>query len=232
MRLSVCTLVYLAVIQAAAGLKSTPAFATTNQGRNSRSSSATARQLTGSGVELEPYQIVGPVIILIAGIVGTTLIANKNDSPENEIKPIYTSGFVNKPSPAPEPTPELALAPAPATITVEKAIEPAPAPAPKTAPVAVAAPAPAPKADAGEKVAELRKGVANRVDKDVPQKQLLKRSSSDEVKVTTNSEQAETSFTDTESSSTSRRKSGGKRRFLVRVAKKVLMPWRKWKNIE
>ena len=98
--------------------------------------------------------------------------------------------------------------------------------------VAVAAPAPAPKADAGEKVAELRKGVANRVDKDVPQKQLLKRSSSDEVKVTTNSEQAETSFTDTESSSTSRRKSGGKRRFLVRVAKKVLMPWRKWKNIE
>ena len=205
MRLSVCTLVYLAVIQAAAGLKSTPAFATTNQGRNSRSSSATARQLTGSGVELEPYQIVGPVIILIGGIVGTTLIANKNDSPENEIKPIYTSGFVNKPSPAPEPTPELALAPAPA---------------------------PAPKADAGEKVAELRKGVANRVDKDVPQKQLLKRSSSDEVKVTTNSEQAETSFTDTESSSTSRRKSGGKRRFLVRVAKKVLMPWRKWKNIE
>lgn len=221
MKFPVSTLLCLALVQqmASAAFQQSPAFVSPHR---QRQQSVTALELTGSGIELEFSQIIGPVSVFIGGLLGTTFLPEKYglyDDAKEELS--STTATVPAPTPAPEPAPEPAPAPAPAPAPVvkkvEKVVEKVEVPEPVEPPAVVA--------DAGDKVAELRRGVAKTIDTNVPQNQLLKRSSEDKEETASTT----TSSSSGESTTTSK---GGKRRFLLRVAKKVVAPWRKWKNIK
>ena len=224
MKFPVSSLLCLALVQqmASSAFQPSPAFVSPHQ---QGQQSTTALELTGSGIELEFSQVIGPVTVFIGGLLGTTFLPEKYglyDDAKEEI------GSATATLPAPTPTPEPAPAPAPAPApvvekvekTVEKVVEKVEVPEPVEPPAVVA--------DAGDKVAELRRDVAKTIDTSVPQNQLLKRSSDakEEAASTTSSSSSSSSDGSTATSK------GGKRRFLLRVVKKVVAPWRKWKNIK
>ena len=213
MKFPVSTLLLLAFAQpTVAAFQPSPAFVST---KHQHQQSPTALQLTGSGIELEFSQIFGPVAVFLGGVVGTTFLPQKYGLYDDADKASSSSATTT--APAPTPAPEPAPAPAPVPVVAEKVVEKEPEP--ETEP-------PAAVTDAGEKVAELRRNVAKTIDTSVPQNQLLKRSSDSD------GEKSEASSSSSDDDSSSSASKGGKRRFLLRVAKKVVAPWRKWKNIK
>ena len=167
-----------------------------------------------------------PVLIVITGAVATVITTERLDDVPVE----YSPPPVPEPEPAPEPVPEPVPEPEPAPVeAVEETVETvdtsseAEEESSSTEARVEEEPVAAPASSSGESIAELRRGVAKTLDENssVPQTQLLKRSTP----------VSEASTEVTEDASGSGEKKRGLIRKTFRVVKKIIMPWRKWKNI-
>ena len=195
-------------------------FKTKTAAPQSRALTTTSREMVAGGVD--PSTVV-PVLVVLGGIA-YTLAKNGDFEIDSEgLKNVFALE-----GPAPTPTP------ASAPKTVATATVPAPTPAP-------AAPTPSP----GDSIAELRREVAST--KSEGSLQLLKRSAvaypapfvatvpgnsksiEDKMKRTAPRPASVVATSHNNSKSTGR---GSTFRKFKRVVKKVIAPWRKWKNIK
>lgn len=78
-------------------------------------------------------------------------------------------------------------------------------------------------------VSEIRKQVARTVDEAIPQKQILQRSAEKEAKKVSTTEPKKASSKEFKGPTTKEKRKP--LRLVVKVLKKIIMPWRKWKNL-